>query len=846
MAPSKLRDLIKSIRATKTAAEEREVVQKESAAIRDYFRTEDAIYRSRQVAKVLYIYMLGYPAHFAQLECLKLVATGKFNDKRIGYLGAMLLLDELKDIALLITNSLKNDVISPNQYIAGLALSTLGTICSSEMARDLTTEIEKLLKSSNTYLRKKALLCALRMIRKEPELIETFVPATRAILSERSHAILVTGINLITEMVHLDAETLAHFRRLVPSLVLMLKNLVTGYSAEHDVGGITDPFLQVAILRLLRDLGKGDQEASDSMNDILAQVATNTDASKNVGNAILYEAVLCIMNIQAESGLRVLAINLLGRFLANHDRNIRYVALNTLLRTVQTTDSADAVQRHRATIIDCLKESDISIRRRALELSFALINETNVQSIVGELIEVLSGSEPEVKSYMTTELILAGEKFADDRRWHVDTTLKILDLAAEFVRDDSVASIVSLYSDSKDLQPYIVKRIYQSLAENSTQQALCQVGSWAIGEFGDLLINVAVDEVPLTVTENEVLDLLYRILISTTSNAVTRQYAFTALMKLSSRFPSSNDRIRTMIGIYSTTHETEIQQRSVEYTAIFNYFDQLRPALLERMPVADRSAIIAAKEAQKAQKSQSSAPAAASTSVPQQQPQQQQQSSGAADLLDLLGDSTPVQSSSGTSGDVLDLLGLSLGGPSTSSAPAKPSSGGNNLLDLLGGAPSQSSSSTFGGLDSLLGGSSKPAQQSGGGLFDLMGLGGSVQSGIPPITAINKDGLNIQFAFNKPLGSTSLEVKLLATNSTAVPFQNFVFQAAVPKNFQIMLQTPSSSIVPAFNGGNVTQQFIIVNNEHQPIRLRVRVSYTVNGQPVLVQEEVNNFPAATI
>ena len=29
---------------------------------------------------------------------------------------------------------------------------------------------------------------------------------------------------------------------------------------------------------------------------------------------------------------------------------------------------------------------------------------------------------------MTTELILAGEKFADDRRWHVDTTLKILDL----------------------------------------------------------------------------------------------------------------------------------------------------------------------------------------------------------------------------------------------------------------------------------------------------------------------------------------------------------------------------------------------------------------------------------
>ncbi len=37
--------------------------------IRDYFRTEDADHRARQVAKVLYIYMLGYPAHFAQV-CL--------------------------------------------------------------------------------------------------------------------------------------------------------------------------------------------------------------------------------------------------------------------------------------------------------------------------------------------------------------------------------------------------------------------------------------------------------------------------------------------------------------------------------------------------------------------------------------------------------------------------------------------------------------------------------------------------------------------------------------------------------------------------------------------------------
>ncbi|XP_043467502.1 AP-1 complex subunit gamma-1 isoform X4 [Leptopilina heterotoma] len=826
-APTRLRDLIRQIRAARTAAEERTVVNKECAYIRSTFREEDSVWRCRNIAKLLYIHMLGYPAHFGQLECLKLIASPRFTDKRIGYLGAMLLLDERQDVHLLITNCLKNDLNSLTQFVIGLALCTLGAIASPEMARDLASEVERLMKSPNAYIRKKAALCAFRIIRRVPELMEMFLPATRSLLTEKNHGVLITGVTLITEMCENSVDTLTHFKQIVPNLVRILKNLIhAGYSPEHDVSGVSDPFLQVKILRLLRILGHNDVNASEAMYDILAQVATNTETTKNVGNTILYETVLSIMDIKSESGLRVLAVNILGRFLLNNDKNIRYVALNTLLKTVYVDTSA--VQRHRSTILECLKDPDVSIRRRAMELSFALVNTSNIRNMMKELLLFLERADPEFKAQCSSNIVMSAERFSPNKRWHLETLFKVLVAAGNYVRDDVVACTIQLISETQAQQCYAVSALWRALEKDtSDKQPLAQVATWCIGEYGDVLLYGPHPEdadAPVDLTEVEIIDVYQRLLWNPQNTVITKQYTLLSLTKLSTRFQKGNEKIRQIIDTFGSNLHIELQQRGIEFSQLFRKYDHLRPALLERMPPME-------------------------TARPQ--------ANGIIGMMngepDVLEDEKSsileADASTADSNALLDLLGTadlnsSVANVSTTTLPPSTSiTNTNDLLDLLGGLDLNTPTTTP---TKIVQSPSQIFSPTNTSNFLVDGLLNSSSSSneneTQNMVVFDKSGLKISFKLERSTDNADLLIiNMSAQNSGPTPLTEFLFQAAVPKTFQLQMFSPSGTVISP--SGQVTQVLKITNINKGSLRMRLRISYTGLAGPVLEQAEVNSFPS---
>lgn len=655
------------------------------------------------------------------------------------------------------------------------------------MSRDLFIQIETLLSTANPYIRRKAALCAMRICRKVPDLQEHFVEKAKLLLSDRNHGVLLCGLTFVTSMCEADEAEggeegiVDMFRPLTGGLVRTLKGLASsGYAPEHDVNGITDPFLQVKILRLLRVLGRGDARTSEQINDILAQVATNTESAKNVGNSILYESVLTILEIEADSGLRVLGVNILGKFLTNKDNNIRYVALNTLIKVVAV--EPNAVQRHRNTILECLRDPDISIRRRALDLSFTLINDSNVRVLIRELLAFLEVADNEFKPIMTSQIGVAADRFAPTKRWHVDTMLRVLKLAGNYVKEQILSSFVRLIATTPDLQTYSVQKLYAALKDDITQEALTLAGTWVIGEYGDALLRggqYEEEELVQEVRENDIVDLFTTILSSAYSTQIVTEYIVTSAMKLTSRLKDSSqiDRIRRLLSNRTSDLSIEIQQRAVEYGNLFAY-DDIRRGVLERMPppeIREEQRVLG--EATPKQKK-----AAAKARKPAKQTEQDM-------LLDLMGgsDMPAADLSATTNGtqnnaDLLaDILG---GGPSIPSQPSQPNNA-NSMMDLFSSQPSTSTNSN---------GLSSPPLQQPPPSNDLFSSPPPQSTAPPPQphTAYQKNDMHLSLQIQR----TATTAQILARFRNGSDFGRFSgvgLQAAVPKSQKLQLNAVSKA-----------------------------------------------------
>lgn len=528
-----LKELIRAVRESKTTAEERVIIHRETASIRQALKEGKEHYRMRCMLKLLYIAMLGYHTEFSQMEIIRLLSQPEYTGKRIGYLTLSTVMDESHEVLTLAVNHIKKDVENPNPLIQSLALDVISNIAGGDMSRDVLTEVITLVEDGNPYIKKKACLAAVRIVRKAPEHAETFLERITQPFAEKNLSALQCSLSLINTCLHVKSASeqyASSLRAQVPYASRLMKQLLLSSShSESEISGVTDPFLQLRILEFFKLLGVNNEATAEAVGDVLSQTLTNTELTKNVGCSILYECIKTINAIPSDASLRTLAINTLGRFLASaRENNLRFVALSQLATVVQS--NAAAVQRHQLIVADCLKDPDVTIRKRAMSLITELVSSNNVRLLVPDFIAYLGTCDESIHADATARVANVIESKAPTAEWRVELSCRLLEAGMQNVPRDFMLRFIGFLSQQDTaLQQHAVASLWKECggpldAAMHKRVALVVTTVWCLGELPpppgispmDIAMSVAA-------------------VATNTIDPTTKQFALTSLMKLCCR-----------------------------------------------------------------------------------------------------------------------------------------------------------------------------------------------------------------------------------------------------------------------------------------------------------------------
>ncbi|XP_058187308.1 AP-2 complex subunit alpha-1-like [Rhododendron vialii] len=579
MALSGMRGLsvfISDVRNCQNKEQERLRVDKELGNIRTRFKTEKGLTpyeKKKYVWKMLYIYMLGYDVDFGHMEAVSLISAPKYPEKQVGYIVTSCLLNENHDFLRLAINAVRNDIIGRNETFQCLALTLVGNIGGREFAESLAPDVQKLLFSSSCrpLVRKKAALCLLRLYRKNPDVINVDGWSDRMaqLLDERDLGVLTSSMSLLVAFVANNHD--AYWSSL-PKCVKVLERLARNQDIpqEYTYYGIPSPWLQVKTMRALQYFPTiEDPNTRRSLFEVLQRILMGTDVVKNVNknnasHAVLFEALALVMHLDAEKEMMSQCVALLGKFIAVREPNIRYLGLENMTRMLMVSDVQDIIKRHQAQIITSLKDPDISIRRRALDLLYGMCDVSNAKDIVEELLQYLSSADFAMREELSLKAAILAEKFAPDLSWYVDVILQLIDKAGDFVSDDIWFRVVQFVTNNEDLQPYAAVKAREYLDKPAIHETMVKVSAYILGEYSHLLARRP------GCSPKEIFSIIHEKLptVSTSTIPILLSTYAKILMHTQPPEPDLQNQIWAIFRKYESCIDAEIQQRAVEYITL--------------------------------------------------------------------------------------------------------------------------------------------------------------------------------------------------------------------------------------------------------------------------------------
>jgi AP-2 complex subunit alpha len=333
----------------------------------------------------------------------------------------------------------------------------------------------------------------------------------------------------------------------------------------------------------------------ESLQKILnLALETNKNVQQNnAQNAVLFEAINLIIHLDTEHTLMKQISSRLGRFIQSRETNVRYLGLEAMTHLAARADTLEPIKQHQDVILGSLKDRDISVRRKGLDLLYSMCDSTNAQPIVGELLHYLQNADFAIREEMVLKIAILTEKYATDVQWYVNISLRLIAMAGDHVSDEVWHRVIQIVTNNEELQVYAAQNALQYVKQDHVHETLVKIGAYILGEFGHLIA----EEKGCSPIE-QFLALQTKLAACSSS---TRAMILSSFVKFVNLFPEIKPQLVRVFDVYSHTLDSELQQRACEYLALANMptDDLLRTVCDEMPPFPERQSALLSRLHQK-------------------------------------------------------------------------------------------------------------------------------------------------------------------------------------------------------------------------------------------------------
>ena len=325
----------------------------------------------------------------------------------------------------------------------------------------------------------------------------------------------------------------------------------------------------------------------------LALEANKNVQQNNAQNAVLFEAINLIIHLDTEHALMKQISSRLGKFIQSRETNVRYLGLEAMTHLAARADTLEPIKQHQDVILGSLRDRDISVRRKGLDLLYSMCDSTNARVVVGELLHYLQNADFAIREEMVLKIAILTEKYATDVQWYVDISLRLIAMAGDHVSDEVWQRVIQIVTNNEELQVYAARNTLQYVKQDHAHETLVKIGAYILGEFGHLIA----EEGGCSPIE-QFLALQSKL---PACSSATRAIILSSFIKFVNLFPEIKPQLIRIFDIYSHTLDSELQQRACEYLILANMptDDLLRTVCDEMPPFPERQSALLSRLHQK-------------------------------------------------------------------------------------------------------------------------------------------------------------------------------------------------------------------------------------------------------